>query len=34
MSEAIEELKRSPFQDRVLRLPEDFDIFLGGGRWW
>jgi hypothetical protein len=27
-----EQLKRSGFQDRVLALPEDYDLFLGGGR--
>jgi len=33
MAEIVEEtLRRSHFQDRVLSLPECYDIFLGGGR--
>jgi hypothetical protein len=33
LSEAVRsELKISPFQERVLAIPEDIDIFLGGGR--
>lgn len=27
-----DQLQRSPFQDRVLSIPECFDLFLGGGR--
>lgn len=27
-----EQLKLSPFQEKVLRIPEEFDVFLGGGR--
>lgn len=27
-----DELTRSAFQDRVLAIPEEFDVFLGGGR--
>ena len=30
--EAAVELELSPFQRRVLTLPEDWDVFLGGGR--
>jgi hypothetical protein len=32
MSEAAEDLKISEFQEDVMRVPEDVDIFLGGGR--
>lgn len=31
-TEAPTALARSPFQDRVLAIPEEFDVFLGGGR--
>lgn len=31
-AEAADTLQRSPFQERVLGIPECFDIFLGGGR--
>src|SRR6266853_329217 len=27
-----QQLKISPFQEKVLRVPEAFDVFLGGGR--
>src|SRR5258706_13210281 len=27
-----QQLKISPFQEKVLRVPETFDVFLGGGR--
>src|SRR3954451_7762121 len=27
-----QQLKLSPFQEKVLRVPEEFDLFLGGGR--
>lgn len=27
-----QQLKISPFQERVLRVPEEYDLFLGGGR--
>lgn len=32
MMQPSEELKRSAFQNRVLAIPEDLDVFLGGGR--
>ena len=32
MSGLQNELQRSAFQDRVLAVPECFDLFLGGGR--
>jgi hypothetical protein len=29
---ATEELQMNPFQERLMTVPEEFDLFLGGGR--